>query len=116
LICYLTLSGTLSMRAGDFEPCYWVWQRDAPLRVDERAELKSQNVRKLFWHIGEIDFAGGDWRWRNKPLSLGAPAASFDGEIVPVIRLVAPGAVVFEDPELERLLSLIDGFLSVQSR
>lgn len=78
---------------------FWVWQRGEPLTPAEKAELVRDNIRTLYWQVGELEFAGGHWRWTVKyPLE---PAA------IPVIRLVSRPASPFSDQAVQELLSLL---------
>src|SRR6476469_2665045 len=47
-----------------FETSYWVWQRNEPLSEAERSELSRQNVRTIYWQIGELENIGEAWQWK----------------------------------------------------
>lgn len=102
----LTLALCLAAsRAFAFETSFWVWQRAEPLSDAERAELLSQNVRTLFWHVGEMENRAGEWRWKTPPLT---PQPSTPGlRVVPVIRLSSFVPAPFAEPALAGLLGKI---------
>ena len=55
---------------------FWVWHRGDPLREAEIAELQRQEVRTLFWNVGEMELRDGAWRWKARALDaagLGGP-------------------------------------------
>jgi hypothetical protein len=67
------------------ERSYWVWHRAAPLTSEEKAELTRQEVKTLFWNIGEMELRGGVWTWKNPPTPVATLAP--DLRVVPVVRL-----------------------------
>ncbi len=79
--------------AGALERSFWVWHRSAPLSAAESVELAGQEVRTLFWNVGEMENRGGGWRWRAQPLAFGAVAPRF--HVVPVVRLTSEGKTPF---------------------
>lgn len=66
---------------------YWVWHRSTPLTLAERAELAGQEVKTLFWNVGEMTNRSGAWRWKAPPRSLTGLAEGF--RVVPVVRLTS---------------------------
>ncbi len=66
---------------------YWVWHRSTPLTDAERAELAAQEVKTLFWNVGEMENRSGKWRWKMKPRALAGVAEGF--RVVPVVRLTS---------------------------
>src|SRR5262245_17473918 len=81
---------------------YWRWQRDEPLDDRELAELASQNVDTIYWHIGELENIGTTWRWKARfslPTS-GAERIRF----VPVVRLVSRERQPFSEESVTALL------------
>ena len=79
--------------AGAPERSFWVWHRAASLRAEESAELERQEVRTLFWNVGEMENRGGAWRWKAPALALDAVAPRF--HVVPVVRLTSEGKTPF---------------------
>jgi hypothetical protein len=68
-----------------FERAYWVWHRAQPLTTEEKDALAKQDIRALYWSVGELQNRGGVWRWKSPPLQLDGFAAGF--HVVPVVRL-----------------------------
>ena len=66
---------------------YWVWHRATPLTDAERAKLTAQEVKTLFWNVGEIEDRSGKWRWKVPPRALAGVADGF--RVVPVVRLTS---------------------------
>ena len=64
---------------------YWVWHRATPLTPAECAELASQEVKTLFWNVGEMENLKGVWRW--KAPSHPSSGMAIDFRVVPVVRL-----------------------------
>ena len=85
----------LALRLAAAEPvAFWVWHRGDPLREMEIAELQRQQVRTLYWNVGEMELRDGAWRWKARALDpgrLGGPL-----HVVPVVRLVADAGKPFE--------------------
>lgn len=79
--------------AGSLERSYWVWHRAKPLGAEESAELERQEVKTLFWSVGEMENRGGAWRWKTPPLAVEAVAPRF--HVVPVVRLTSEGKTPF---------------------
>ena len=79
--------------AGAPERSFWVWHRAAPLRAEESVELARQEVRTLYWSVGEMENRGGAWRWKTPPLAVEAVAPRF--HVVPVVRLTSEGKTPF---------------------
>ena len=70
-----------------FDLSYWAWQRSNPLKPAELSELASQNVRTIYWHVGELENAGETWRWKSR---YGFPKETPPSlHFVPVVRLVS---------------------------
>lgn len=102
----------LSASSAAFDESFWVWQRVIPLSERERTELKAQVVEALYWHIGEIDFGEGGWRWRSRPIV--PPALGFEGKVIPVIRLATGSSSAFSESAKAQLTGLIDSFLTTE--
>ena len=92
-----TLLAWGSARADGLERAFWVWHRAAPLGPEESAELARQEVRTLFWNVGELEQRGPLWRWKAPPLAWAAVAPQF--RVVPVVRLTSNGAGAPFTPE-----------------
>jgi hypothetical protein len=95
----------LAPAACAFETAFWVWQRSEPLSEKERGELSAQDVRTIYWQIGELENAGEAWRWKarfTRPRS--AP-----GELrfVPVVRLESREKLPFSPASLELLVAAL---------
>jgi len=88
-----------------FETAFWVWQRSESLSETERAELSRQNVRTIYWQIGELENVGATWRWKARF----ARPQSEPGELrfVPVVRLESREKSPFLPASLASLLSAI---------
>lgn len=99
----ILLGSSVSTRA--FETAFWVWQRSEPLSETERAELSAQNVRTIYWQIGELENAGETWRWKAR---FTRPRSS-PGELryVPVVRLESRERSPFSPASLEALLAAL---------
>ncbi|PYI92145.1 MAG: hypothetical protein DME97_10410 [Verrucomicrobia bacterium] len=91
--------------AGAFETAFWVWQRSEPLSEAERAELAAQNVRTIYWQIGELENVGQAWRWKARFTR----PRSETGELkfVPVIRLESRERSPFSPASLDSLLGVL---------
>ena len=89
-------------RAGDFGRSFWVWHRAAPLGAEENAELARQEVRTLFWSVGEMELRGGGWRWKAPSLALAAVAPAL--HVVPVVRLTSDARTPFAPAALTGLV------------
>ena len=50
-------------------------------------ELRRQEVREMFWNVGEMEWRDGMWRWRARALDAAALAGAL--HVVPVVRLNA---------------------------
>lgn len=72
-------------RAVGWERAFWVWHRAGPLSPEESAELGRQEVRTLFWSVGELELRGGVWQWKAPPVERAGLAPQF--RLVPVVRL-----------------------------
>ncbi len=82
LLAALLLLGSPALA---FETSFWVWQRSEPLSAAERAELAAQNVRTIYWQIGELENIGDVWRWKAR---FTRPQSEPDKlRFVPVVRL-----------------------------
>jgi hypothetical protein len=69
-----------------FDIAYWAWQREQPLDEAELKLLRAQEVRTIYWHIGELENKGETWHWKARyPF----PPANNDVRCVPVVRLVS---------------------------
>ena len=68
-----------------FELSYWAWQREEPLGEEELTQLALQGVRTIYWHVGELENIGDNWRWKARFFK--PPNASI--RFVPVVRLVS---------------------------
>ena len=88
--------------AGGFERSYWVWHRAVPLGAEEGAELARQEVRTLFWSVGEMELRGGEWRWKAPPVAMAAVAPGF--HVVPVVRLAGEVKAPFAPETMAGLL------------
>jgi Protein of unknown function (DUF3142) len=102
LICALLMGLRLSAAEA---PSYWVWHRNDPLRADETAELQQQGVRTLFWHAGEMEMRGREWRWKARPSDVTAFAEPL--RVVPVIRLQTDSKRPFEAHAWKKLCGLV---------
>jgi len=88
-----------------FETAFWAWQRSEPLSEAERAELAAQNVRTIYWQIGELENIGEAWRWKarfTRPRS-GPEELRF----VPVVRLESREKSPFSPASLDSLLGAL---------
>jgi hypothetical protein len=88
--------------AAPLERAYWVWHRVAPLTAEEKAELTRQEVKTLFWSVGEMEQRGGVWTWKNPPTPPAALAPGF--RVVPVVRLNPAVRVPFPAESLPALV------------
>lgn len=68
---------------------FWVWNRDTPLRPEERQALSQAGITALYWHFAEIENTDGAWRWKRAPSLPEKPGREPGLRIVPVIRLEA---------------------------
>lgn len=84
-----------------FEAAFWVWQRSEPLSEAERAELAAQNVRTIYWQVGELENIGETWRWKARFTQ----PRSNPGELrfVPVVRLESREKSPFSPASLDSL-------------
>jgi hypothetical protein len=99
----MLLGSPLSARA--FETSFWAWQRSEPLSEKERAELSAQQVRTIYWQVGELENTAETWRWKARfPRPRSGP-----GELrfIPVVRLVSREKSPFSQASLEALLSAL---------
>lgn len=79
-----------------------MWHRAAPLGAEENAELARQEVRTLFWSVGEMELRGGGWRWKAPPLGVAAVAPA--RRVVPVVRLTSDARAPFAPAALTGLV------------
>ncbi|HYJ04628.1 MAG TPA: hypothetical protein VEX43_05810 [Chthoniobacterales bacterium] len=95
----------LASPARAFETAFWVWQRSEPLSEKERGELLAQNVRTIYWQIGELEIAGEAWRWKARFTR----PRSDPGELkfVPVVRLESREKSPFSPASLESLVAAL---------
>ena len=93
----------LASQALAFETSFWAWQRSEPLSEAERAELIAQNVRTIYWQVGELENIGETWRWKAR-----FPRPQ-PGEIkfVPVVRLESRERSPFSPKSLGALLGML---------
>ena len=95
--CFSALAAALlawgNGRADGLERAYWVWHRAGPLGPEESAELARQEVRTLFWSVGELQRDGPGWKWKMPPLVPGQVAPQF--RVVPVVRLASGAGAPF---------------------
>jgi hypothetical protein len=91
--------------AAAFETAFWVWQRSEPLSAAERAELAAQNVRTIYWQIGELENIGEAWRWKARF----TPPRSEPGglRLVPVVRLESREKSPFSRASLDSLVGAL---------
>jgi hypothetical protein len=88
-----------------FETAFWVWQRSEPLSEPEQAELAAQNIRTIYWQIGELENVGKTWRWKAR---FNRARSEPDGPtFVPVVRLESREKSPFLPAALESLLSAL---------
>jgi hypothetical protein len=88
-----------------FEKAYWVWQRGEPLSEAEHSELSRQNVRTIYWQVGELENIGVAWRWQAR---FPRPQSEADGiKFVPVVRLESREKSPFSPASLEALLGAL---------
>lgn len=95
----------LASPAGAFETAFWVWQRSEPLSQAERGELSRQNVRTIYWQVGELENVGETWRWKARFTR----SQSGPGELrfVPVVRLESREKWPFSPASLGSLLNAL---------
>lgn len=98
--------------AGD-ATAFWVWHRGDRLKDAEIAELQRQEVRTLYWNLGEMELRDGAWKWKARPLdvvTLGAPL-----RVVPVVRLSAETKKPFDPAAWAKLRTVAtrDGELQI---
>jgi hypothetical protein len=87
------------------ETVFWVWQRSEPLSETERAELAVQNVRTIYWEVGELENIGETWRWKAR---FTRPRTEPGGlRFVPVVRLESREKSPFSPASLDSLLGLL---------
>src|ERR1043166_2694776 len=89
-----------------FERAYWVWHRAQPLTAKEKADLTKQNVRTLYWSLGELENQRGAWRWKAAPLQLEALAPPAF-HVVPVVRLTSEEKAPFAAAAMPPLLNAL---------
>ena len=95
----------LASPARAFETAFWAWQRSEPLSEAERGELSTQNIRTIYWQVGELENAGEAWRWKaqfTRPQS-----GSGELRFVPVVRLESREKSPFSPASLESLLNAL---------
>ncbi len=96
----LLLMVTLARPAAAFDTSYWVWQRTDPLSSEEIDILQAQDVRQVYWHIGELANTGDTWEWKSR---FRFPSNSTPVRIIPVVRLVSKEASPFNERSFESL-------------
>lgn len=89
-------------RADGLERAFWVWHRAAPLAREESAELAREEVRTLFWSVGEMQRGGPGWLWKAPPLAVAGVAPQF--RVVPVVRLTSGAGAPFPAEALPGLV------------
>jgi hypothetical protein len=97
-------------RGAEFERSYWVWHRATPLTPGEKEELTGQNVKTLFWSIGEMEQRGGVWVWKSAPTPLAPLTPEF--RVVPVVRLNPAARVPFPPESLPALVEKLKAVAS----
>ncbi len=95
-----------------FETAYWAWQRNETPSESDVAELSTQGVRTLYWHLGTLENAGGAWQWKAR-FSLPAPPGF---EVVPVLRLESRERALFTPEATRSLLEIVAGAASGRGR
>lgn len=93
--------------AETFERAFWVWHRAQPLTVEEKDALAKQDVRALYWSVGELENRGGVWRWKSAPLQLDGLATGF--HVVPVVRLSTEERAPFAAAGMPGLTAALKG-------
>lgn len=98
-VCLVLL--LLVSRAWSFDTSFWVWNHAPVLAEKEAAELRAQNVRDLFWRIGELENVDGAWRWKMRNQLPSVPAGF---TLVPVVRLSSSVREPFDENGTRSLL------------
>jgi hypothetical protein len=83
------------------ETDFWVWHRTTPLTQAQRAELAAQEVKTLFWNVGEMNDAADSWQWKTPPRALIGVADGFT--VIPVVRLTSERKTPFTPAALPPL-------------
>lgn len=108
LVCFaLVLLTAVAHGAETFERAYWVWHRAQPLTTEEKDALAKQDVRALYWSVGELQNRKGVWRWKSAPLKLDGFATGF--HVIPVVRLSTEEKAPFAAPGMPGLLAALKG-------
>jgi hypothetical protein len=88
-----------------FETAFWVWQRSEPLSEAETTELSRQNVRTIYWQVGELENLGETWRWKAR---FALPRSEAGGlKFVPIVRLESREKSPFSPASLDSLLAAL---------
>jgi hypothetical protein len=103
LLLLALLGGGVAGRAAAVD--FWVWHRTKPLTEEEREKLRAQDVKTLYWHIGEMENRTGAWRWKTPARTAQGLAPGW--RVVPVVRLTSeirqPFSPAFLPPLREEL-------------
>jgi len=114
-LAFLVLAAT-GLATEPLERAFWVWHRSQPLSLEEQEQLSTQNVRTLYWNVGELENRDGTWRWKGATLNLvgvGRRAADRSEvapgfHLVPVVRLTSEGKKPFARAAMPELLASLD--------
>ncbi len=93
--------------AETFERAFWVWHRAQPLTTEEKDALAKQDVRALYWSVGELQNRKGVWRWKTAPLKLDGFATGF--HVIPVVRLSTEEKTPFAAAGMPGLIAALKG-------
>ena len=88
-----------------FDTAFWAWQRSEPLSEAERAELAAQNVRTIYWEIGELENVGETWRWKARFVRPRSEPGAL--RFVPVVRLESREKSPFSPASLDALVGAL---------
>jgi hypothetical protein len=108
LVCLAFVLFTAAGWGGDsFERAFWVWHRAQPLTTEEKDALAKQDVRTLYWSVGELQNRRGAWQWKSAPLKLDGFATGF--HVVPVVRLTTEERAPFAAEGMPGLTAALKG-------
>ncbi len=86
-----------------FETSYWAWQRSEPPSESDLAELSAQEVRTLYWQVGQLENSGNSWQWKARFSLPSIPKI----EVIPVLRLESHERAPFTPEATRSLLAAI---------
>jgi len=103
IILATIIVSAIVVSAGAQDVRYWVWQRDEPLTEGDVAELSGQNIKTIYWQVGELENVGENWRWKARFRSPSSDGVGI--HFVPVVRLVSHEHQPFSEASVSALLA-----------